>query len=179
MSDITTVWSADGTHGDYRISEHDLASGDDLQTAVLISLFSDRLALADDITPDGTTDRRGWWADDDQLPIGSRLWLLERAKLTTETLQAARDYIVEALQWLIDAGAVDRFEVLTERTRAGLLGAQVTAYRPDGSVQALRYAWTWAAESLPDVPPSPAPAPSPGSGFALGSTFILGVSTLA
>lgn len=179
MSDITTTWSANGTHGDYRISGSDLASGNDLQTAVLISLFSDRIALADDITPDGTADRRGWWADDAALPIGSRLWLLERAKLTTDTLQAARDYITEALQWLIDAGAVDRIEVLTERTRAGLLGAQVTVYRPDGTWQELRYAWAWVAESLPDVPPSPAPAPAPGSGFSLGSTFILGVSTLA
>lgn len=146
MSDITTFWSNDGTHGDFRIDGTDLASGNDLQSAILISLFSDRVALPDDVIPDGTTDRRGWWADTVD-PIGSRLWLLERAKLSTQTLQAARDYISEALQWLIDAGAVDHFEVLTERTAAGLLGAQVTAVRPNGTSQAARYVWAWDSTS--------------------------------
>lgn len=181
MSDITTVWSSDGTHGDFSIVGCDLASGNDLQTAILISLFSDRLALADDAITDGTGDRRGWWADAPGTPIGSRLWLLERAKLTSETLQAARDYIGEALQWLIDVGAVDRFEVLTERTRAGLLGALVTAYQADGTSQSARYVWAWRAESAPDaaaastvvLPPAP---PPPG---LLGSTFLLGVSALS
>lgn len=181
MSDITTVWSADGTHGDYATFGSDLASGNDLQTAILISLFSDRLALADDAIPDGSADRRGWWADDTQLPIGSRLWLLERAKLTTETLQAARDYIAEALQWLIDVGAVDHFEILTERTWAGLLGAQVTAFQADGTSQSARYVWAWSADaqrmaSLAAPPVAPPPAPAPG---LLGSTFILGVSALS
>ena len=37
------------------------------------------------VAPQGTSDRRGWWADpyDDQ-PLGSNLWQLERAKKTCE-----------------------------------------------------------------------------------------------
>lgn len=142
MSDITTIWS--GTHGDWAVSGTQLLSGNDLQTSVLISLFSDRVALPSDI-PAGT-DPRGWWADDPAYPIGSRLWLIYRAKQTQETLLRARDYAAESLQWLIDDGVVDHFDIATEWTKPGMLGISVTAYRPLGSSTqplTMRFAWVW------------------------------------
>ncbi|MEG2173151.1 MAG: phage GP46 family protein, partial [Desulfovibrionaceae bacterium] len=36
---------------------------DGLTRAVVISLFSDARALTDDILPDGSVSRRGFWAD--------------------------------------------------------------------------------------------------------------------
>nr|GAT43694.1 predicted protein [Mycena chlorophos] len=91
--------------GDWQLSGADLLSGNDLTTAVLISLFTDRLAEASDTIPDGTTNRRGWWGDLDQdYPIGSRLWLLARSKLTQAVANKAQDYCIEALQWMIDDG---------------------------------------------------------------------------
>ena len=84
---------------DYAVAAGDLAADNGLKTAVLISLFTDRLAAADDEIPDGTEDRRGWWGDmpaDGSAPsgappdpIGSRLWLLARAKQSAETLNRA------------------------------------------------------------------------------------------
>ena len=150
MSDIRTVMTpshdpADPPRFDWVIKDHDLASDDGLKTAIILSLFTDRRALEDDPLPDGSDDRRGWWADafaGDQ--IGSRIWLLEREKDTREVVNRARDYAEEALQWLIEDGIAQRIEVmagwvdqsgaLTERKTAtvipGVLGLGAVIHRP-------------------------------------------------
>lgn len=122
----------------------DLQTGDDLITAVLISLFTDRIANEDDEIPDGTDDPRGWWADaGERYPIGSRLWLLSREKQTSDTAMRARDYIVESLQWLIDDGVVARFDVDVAWVAPSTLGAQVVANRIDGTTVAMNFASVW------------------------------------
>lgn len=144
MSDTRTIWMRDMARGDWAHDNASLASGDDLDTAILISLFSDREASSDDVIPDGTGDPRGWVGDVDQdYKIGSRLWLLERAKQTQETLRLANDYIAEALQWLIDDSVVARFDITTEWTRAGMLGASLVAYQQSGAARALNFSWVW------------------------------------
>lgn len=144
MSDTRTIWLRDMARGDWAHDNASLASGSDLETAILISLFSDRQASSDDVIPDGTDDPRGWVGDVDQdYQIGSRLWLLERAKQTQETLRLANDYIAEALQWLIDDSVVARFDITTEWTRAGLLGANLVAYQKSGAAIALNFSWVW------------------------------------
>ncbi|MDR5757031.1 phage GP46 family protein [Caballeronia sp. LZ035] len=121
-----------------------LQTGNDLQTAVLLSLFTDRVANSDDFIPDGTGDPRGWWGDvGEDTPIGSRLWLLDRSKQTQEVLNNARDYITEALQWLVDDGVVASMDVQTEWTRDTFLGAQIMLYQPAGPGVALTFAWAW------------------------------------
>lgn len=109
--DFATILSP-GLTFDWAIAAGDLAVDDGLDTAVAISLWTDRLANADDVIPDGTGDRRGWGGDA-YLPllasgapdhIGSRLWLLSRALEILETAQRAQAYCREALQWLLDDG---------------------------------------------------------------------------
>lgn len=141
MTDIATVWI--DSKGDWVLDGAQLQSGNDLATAVLISLFTDRVALSDDVIPDGTQDPRGWWADDPSNPIGSRLWLLDRSKQTQAVLQEAQGYAEEALAWLIADQVVSRFDIYTEWTRPGMLGISVTAHKPDGSLLPLRFAWAW------------------------------------
>lgn len=141
MSDITTLWS--GTHGDWSQASAQLQTGNDLATAVVLSLFTDREASSDDTPSDGTADPRGWWGDDGKYLIGSRLWLIERSKRTQETLTLAQSYIEEALQWLIDDGVVAAFDVFVEWTQPHMLGARITAFRNDGTTQALNYSWVW------------------------------------
>src|SRR5262245_13278563 len=93
------------------LSDGTLDSTQDLCTAVIVALGTDRLALADDILPDpDSTDRHGWWGDlDAELiwggwPIGTRLWLLRRAKITGPgyrqgaTVARVEQYIREAIQ---------------------------------------------------------------------------------
>ena len=78
-----------------------LVSGRDIETAVLISIFTDAEADPDDVIPDGTQDPRGWWADP---TMGSKLWLLQRAKHTPATLLTAIAYLKQALAWLTADG---------------------------------------------------------------------------
>lgn len=106
---------------DLSLAGYDLATEDGLRTAVIISLFTDRRAEADDEIPDGGDDRRGWWADS----LGSRLWLLARSKETPDTLARARTYAAESMQWLIDDGVATAVEVTAEWARRGVLGLRV------------------------------------------------------
>lgn len=128
-------------HGDWVLDGPSLASGHDLETAILISLFSDRLALPSDETPDG--DRRGWWGDSPQYPIGSRLWLLDRVKGPRDVPQRAHDYAAEALQWLIDDGVVARFDIAAQWVTPSRLDLIVTANQREGTRVAMRFAQVW------------------------------------
>ena len=61
MSDLKLTWNEWGA--DAAVEGHDLALEDGMATAVILSLFLDARARADDALPDGGTDRRGFWAD--------------------------------------------------------------------------------------------------------------------
>lgn len=144
MSDISTVWDVANSRGTWVISGGALQSGNDLQTAVLISLFTDRLATASDVLPDTTGDRRGWWGDLDQtVPIGSRLWLLSRSKLTPAVAVAAKGYATEALKWILDDGVAAVVTITTTITLPNMLGIQVVIQQSDGTTLALSYNWAW------------------------------------
>ncbi|MFX1675214.1 phage GP46 family protein [Paraburkholderia sp. A2WS-5] len=141
---LNALLSWTGSYITDTVSGGDLARGDDLETAVLVSIFTDRAANPDDVIPDGTGDPRGWWGDiGEDKPIGSRLWLLDRSKQTQEVLNNARDYINEALQWLIDDGVVASIDVQTQWVRDTFLGAWITLYQPTGTQISMTYAWAW------------------------------------
>ncbi|MEB0312149.1 phage GP46 family protein [Pseudomonas sp. 10B1] len=142
MSDISTVWNIDTGMGDWSVSGGALASGDDLETAVLISVFSDRLAGDDDVLPDGSTDRRGFWGDDD-VPLGSKLWLLDRSRLTTDVANTAKIYIEESLKWIIDDGVASSVKVTMSIAPPRTLGALVVITRGDGAVVSLSFSRLW------------------------------------
>ncbi|MBB3256855.1 phage gp46-like protein [Paraburkholderia bannensis] len=143
MADIAISWDSANSRGDWTMNGPVLATGNDIETAILISIFTDRMAQSGDVIPDGTNDPRGWWADDD-VPIGSRMWLLKRAKQTTQTLQLAYDYLAEALQWMVDDGVVGKFDITTQWVRRGMLGATIVAYSPTGTILSKgQYSWAW------------------------------------
>ena len=146
--DIAILWR--DTKGDIGIGRDDIEVDDGLETAVLLSLFTDRRADEGDILPDGQIDRRGWWGD--SFPevegdrIGSRLWLLSREKQQQAVLDRAREYAMEALQWLIDDRVASRVEVTAEVVRTGVLGLTVVIERPQTDTVEYRFNYTWAAQ---------------------------------
>lgn len=144
MSDIRTFWDVKRSRGQWQLGGKSLASGHDLETAVIISLFSDAAAKPDDVIPDGSEDPRGWWGDvDPKYRLGSRLWMLYRAKKLHDTLARAKDYTAEALKWMLDDGVVVRFDITTEWTRRMMLGILVVAFKRDGSSVAMNFSWAW------------------------------------
>ncbi len=119
-----------------------LIKEDGLQSAVLISLLTDRRADPDDELPDDDgrpkaipSDRRGWCGDalgDDR--IGSRLWLLVREKQTEEVRQRAIFYAKEALQWLIEDRIASKVDIEAEWEGIGRLNMVITIYLIDGEI---------------------------------------------
>lgn len=147
MSDIALRWQH--VAADVVVAENDLLIDDGLTTAVIVSLFTDRRAENSDALPDGHTDRRGWWGDglaNDR--IGSRLWLLSREKQRQVVLDRAKEYALEALQWLLDDKVAESLEVTTEFTRPGLLGIQVVVTRPRIAPADFKFFYTWAAQEV-------------------------------
>jgi phage gp46-like protein len=118
---------------------------DALARAVIISLFTWRRANSDDDLPG--TQKNGWWGDTypqiDNDRIGSRLWLLSRAKLTTETVLRAKEYAEEALQWLIDDGIAADVQVQSERQDLFMLALGIKIIRGDQSSLNIRFANVW------------------------------------
>lgn len=146
MPDIATIWQPAEGRGDWVLAGPDLAKDQDLATAVLISLFTDRRADPDDRIPDGSRDPRGWWGDAGRArPLGSKLWLLERAKQTEATRLAAKDYVDEALAWMIEDGVAAAVTTTVVWQRAGLLAIEVLIDEPDGRQQVFNYQWAWEA----------------------------------
>lgn len=125
----------------------DLAVGNDLSTAIMLSLFTDRRADEDDTIPDGL-DPRGWWADAmDGERIGSRLWLLERARNLPETFALAKEYAQEALAWLVADGVaakvlVDAFAVRGTDCDCVMV-LDVAVVKPDGKSLRWKYRYAW------------------------------------
>ncbi len=145
MSDIALIW--DGVAADVAVIANDLALDEGLETAVELSLFTDRRADEGDSLPDGETNRRGWWADDPLDRIGSRLWLLDRAKETAEVLERAEQYAREALQWLIDDLVATKIDVTAEPlTQVRGFGLAITIYRPARDPARYRFDRVWSAQ---------------------------------
>ena len=142
--DISTTWDQDLQSCDWTLSGADLKSGDDIVTAILISLFTDRLANEDDSIPDKSNDPRGWVGDlNETILIGSRLWLLNRSTLTQNVATTAKNMAAEALKWLIDDNVVAKFDINTEIVLPNQLRLQVVAYKQDGTKIALDFTNAW------------------------------------
>jgi len=129
---------------------------DALATAVIVALGTDRLADVQDELPDpDSTDRRGWWGDLDAAeiwggwPIGSRLWLLKRAKITGapaqvgSTLVRVEHYIREAIAPYLNLRVASSADVQVARVDTQRIDALVTIYRGPLSAVQLRYQILW------------------------------------
>lgn len=127
-----------------------------LASAVIVALGTDRLAEATDRLPDpDSTDRRGWWGDLeteeiwDGWPIGTRLWLLQREKITGPgalqgaTVARVEQYIREAIQPFLDRRIGSAMSVQATRVDKQRIDALVRIYRGPTLEIELRYAVLW------------------------------------
>lgn len=150
MSDVALIWSNVSLSAQFAIEANDLQTDGGLETAILISLFTDRRAEDGDVLPEGETDRKGWWADEfapvDGDKIGSRLWLLKRSKQTPQVLSRADEYAHESLQWLLEDRVCDRIEFDIAFPRRGQLLIAVTPFRPKRDPITYRFNHTWASQ---------------------------------
>ncbi|WP_024340977.1 phage GP46 family protein [Bradyrhizobium japonicum] len=127
-----------------------------LASAVLVALNTDALADETEVLPDPRdSDRRGWWGDMDAeriwggWPIGSKLWLLTRAKIVDRgaregaTVTRVERYVRDALKPLIDAGVCSKVAVSASQTSDKRITATVVIYRGPKPVVQLQYEPLW------------------------------------
>lgn len=115
-------------------SNGDIASGDQYDTAILVSLFTDRRALASEVA---RPERRRGWIGNEVTPgieMGSRLWLLEQERATREVANLASDWATEALRWLVDDGYAIAVTATASFTASTLM-ATIQITRPTGDVE--------------------------------------------
>lgn len=114
-----------------------LRMDESLETAVIVSLFTDKRAGNEDELPATETWRRGWWGDSlPALPgdmIGSHLWLLLRCKQTENTRRRAEDYARDALVWMLEDKIAGGIDVAAAWTGPGLLSLDITIHKPEGA----------------------------------------------
>jgi len=116
-----------------------------LLRSVIISLFTWRRAEVDDILP--ANQKFGWWGDiypavaNDR--IGSRLWLLSRAKFLPDVPGRAKEYAEQALAWLVEDGIASTVEVQAERQGLERLALACLIVRGDGAKMNVRFADIW------------------------------------
>jgi phage gp46-like protein len=154
---VTCDWNllADGTLDDTQA----------LATAVIVALGTDALADVDDILPDpNSTDRMGWWGDLNAdviwggWPIGSRLWLLKRSKITTSesqqgsTLTLVEQYIREAISPFIQRRIGSAMYVEATRIDTQQINALIRLYRGPKTEVELLFQILWDELPLQELP---------------------------
>jgi len=144
MTDIRLIFDNSQGVCDWVLTGDDLDTSDDLETAVLFSLFTDCRAPDGTVPPDGTTDLRGCWIDGvEGFSMGSMLWTIENGKKAGSMLTHARTICEQALQWLIDDGVVGAISVATTWRNGSTLNITITLTAPDGSDRTFTYGWAW------------------------------------
>jgi phage gp46-like protein len=127
----------------------DFKADDGLETAVIISLWTDARADETEL-PDGIETKKGWWGDmfpvveGDQ--IGSKIWLADRGKQTNDTLALLENFSREALLWMLEDGVAAQIETASEFNGRGQAITNIVITRPTGDQD--KFAANWDSQDL-------------------------------
>ena len=117
----------------------DLALTAGFDTSLKMSLFEERRANREEMVP--SERRRGWWGNtlfSPSFEVGSKLWLLDQARLTQETLNKAIDYARTALQWLVTDGHLESIEV-SGRIEAETIVLTIDLFRSGSKIDSFAF----------------------------------------
>lgn len=148
MNDVSYIYDCQKGSLDIKIVDNDIFLGDDLQTAISISMFSEaRTALPIETnTKESISVLSGWWADsfEDQ-PLGSEAWIYRRAKITQETLEGLSEAYTNSLQWLIDDGVVEALTVtaVKSETIPNTIEIVVRVSKPQQQDETFKWEFAW------------------------------------
>jgi phage gp46-like protein len=143
-----SIWNEDAAIADWAIAQGQplnvggLSAQAGLDTAVMLCLFTDAACPPTHplayLIPDG--DPRGWWGDgvdvQTQLgegPLGSLLWLLQRAPLTPQIAMWAQQFALQALAPIQGQGAVVNITAAATIVGTSQLQLAVAMYGRDGA----------------------------------------------
>lgn len=142
MSDVKFIIVDNVFDMEFLSQEIQLSS--DLESAVAISLFTDR-RVTDEELPVFEQDKRGWWGDlVSNIPndrIGSRIWTISRSKVTRETLRRYEDFSKESLEWMKEDGIVDEVQAISSYNESNELVTEISLSRPNEELQVFFVFW--------------------------------------
>lgn len=140
MFDTKLVQQEDFSY-DLEIENGDFVIDDALETALTVSLLSDRRADESQVAQPEL--RRGWIGDLvttlSGYLFGSHLWLNEQSRATQETLNSIKDAAEKALQWLLDTGLALKVEARTSFVELSSVRLDIIITSPDGSVSNIAF----------------------------------------
>ncbi len=149
MGELSFKFDKDKNFADIQIVGGDFLLGDDLETAIGLSLFTDRRATSAEIKEfqSGITDRqsrRGYWANTFRsIDQGSGLWLLSRSKRQEITRSRAEALALESLQWILSDDIAEAVDVVATLSGASGLDIQVRILKPSGEDLNFKYQFVW------------------------------------
>jgi phage gp46-like protein len=115
-------------------SNGDIETADQLDTALLMSLFCERRAAPSEMPH--PEQRRGWIGNEATpgFEIGSKLWLYEQARVTRTVLNGIQTEALDAVNWMVEDGIAAKVDatVTTEQLTVQL-------YRPSSEVVNVYY----------------------------------------
>lgn len=92
-------------------------------SSILISLFTDARVSGD----------RGFWASSfEGIDFGSKLWSLMRETQSSESLELARRWTEQALNWIVDDGLVQDLSVNVSYPKRGVISIVITFKNLEG-----------------------------------------------
>lgn len=131
----------------------DLALGDDMETAVIISLFTWARRAAEDPDPVPGGDQMGWWADETLEPsgdfLGGKIWLSQRSKITPDLFLQLEQWGSECLDWMVQDGVAESVAVTVERSTMELNRVDILVQVLKGGQVLVdyRYELNWEAQT--------------------------------
>ncbi len=140
-----------GPSPDLVIENGDLKADNGLETACLISMFSDARVTEEQL-PSGETDPRGYWADEIAEVIGdvfgSNLWLFDRGKIVEGAVGQIQDAVKSSLGWMLDEGIAESIEVTASIVELTKVVTVVKIRKPQGDDIPFKFIWDGQALKL-------------------------------
>jgi phage gp46-like protein len=137
---------------DLQLDSADFASVDGMETAIVVSLFTDSRA-PENLVPTAQR-RRGWIGNiltvTQRRELGSILWTLDQARITQNTLNNARVYAQGCFNWMVDDGIARSVSVdVVQQNRSEIV---INIEFTDLDNKTERYTTLWRATSAANLP---------------------------
>jgi len=138
---------------DIQIDGSDFASAEGFESAIATSYFTDSRAPA--VQVQEAQNRRGWVGNIltaiVSRELGGLLWILDQARITNDTLNFAKSFAQDSLQWLIEDGLARSVQVSVIRN--GSRGISILTDITTIENTVLRYVTLWRSTDLTRILP--------------------------
>lgn len=122
-----------GTY-DLKTTGEDIEEENGLETAIIISLYTDRRV----------ENKNGFWGDSlGDGEWGSKIWTLRRETLNPKIQKKLEEYAKDSLKWLIDDKVAKSITVSSEIINPMSIHLLIKIIRPNGSVLGYRFNNIW------------------------------------